>query len=758
MLYSRPRRALLGLGLILLLCAALFVGTRPVAQAANGDFVQRTGFSVPCPSGIGVGIAFDGEYLWYSCYASSPDLYKARALTGEVVATYNVAGGLGAMAWDGVRKVLWLSWGGGAGGGGVLRKFDPATGTVVGTLFIPTFQYDGLNDGLAYDAQDDSIYLSPDTSTNIYQYRASDGGSIRTFSWTGSGCFNSGLAIGGDLLYQGSNGCSRVWVVRKSDLSPAFNFPTNVTGDSDFRDEDLECDTVTFSPKTVMWSVEAYEPRRAVAFEVPSGSCGTGGGVDSDGDGLLDEWERDGVHIDPDGFGPLPPQFIDLPAMGADVNKPDIYLHIDWMQNASHSHKLSQAAIKKVVDAFAASPYVSPTGSVGINLHVDEGSDSILNWSTMATWGALSKAHSLAHTNPLGSSSGGSYNWGAFQTIKDAPGGFTESGRTPIFHYVISAHNYDSTTSSGISRGIGASDLIVSLGSFTGNVGTTNQQAGTLMHELGHNLNLRHGGDENRNYKPNYLSIMSYAFQMNGLIKGGVQGTFDYSRMDLPDRNENSLSEPAGLGGGAAGYGTIYSCPGGSLTTVASAQTNVDWNCDGDGTDIGLSTDINKSGGTKETLTGYDDWTNIKFKGGAIGLAGVAPVLPMESEMIEPEAAELLAVPVLEACSPTPSLTWSAPLGAVPADIGAVDTLGIQFQWNACSPPDTSVSIRIRNHQTGALVTGFTYGAGITYDAGPGLYQQQFQPSRYGVAAGTQLRVMVYFGGKLRGTALVNVH
>lgn len=759
MLLARFRRSAVWAVVLFMVSGLFFTGHEPVAEAANGDFVHKTNFNKSCSSGLGVGIAFDGEFLWYSCYAQSPDLYKAKALTGEVVASYNVAGGLGALAWDGKRKIIWAGWGGGAGGGGVVRKFDPATGAATTAFTIAVYKYDGLDDGLAYDAQDDSLYVSPDGETTIRRYSAT-GASLGSFTWTGSGCYNSGLAIGGDLLYQGSNGCNHVWVIKKSDHSAAFNFPTVVAGDANYRDEDLECDSVTFSPKTVMWSVEAYEPRRAVAFEVPPGSCGTGGGVDSDGDGLLDEWEKDGVWIDPDGNGPVPAQFNDLKAMGADVDKPDIFLHIDWMTDASHSHALSQAAIKKVVDAFANSPYVSPTGSVGINLHVDQGSGSILNWSTMATWGALSRAHGLTHVSNLGTTSGGSYNWSAFQAIKDAAGSFTQTGRTPIFHYVIAAHNYDSTTSSGISRGIGASDLIVSLGSFTGGVGSVAEQAGTLMHELGHNLSLRHGGSDNANYKPNYLSIMSYAFQMKGVIKGGAYGTLDYSRSALPNLNENSLSEPAGLGAGAAGYGTVYSCPGGALKAIAGASSNVDWNCDNDATDTGLATDVNKSGGTKETLTGFNDWANIKFKGGAIGLAGAMPDLPFDTDvdLMTPQvASEVPDLPAL--CSPTPSLTWVPVLSAnATADINAGDTLGIRFLWDACDSPDTSVSVRIRDANTGALITGYTYGAGITYDDNTGEYRQDFVPADYGVTDGTDLKVMVYFGRKLKGTALVSVH
>ena len=77
---------------------ALGVTARPLpAFAANGDLVQQTNFAQACGSGIGVGIAFDGKNLWYSCYASSPDLYKADPITGAVLASYTVAGGLGAL-------------------------------------------------------------------------------------------------------------------------------------------------------------------------------------------------------------------------------------------------------------------------------------------------------------------------------------------------------------------------------------------------------------------------------------------------------------------------------------------------------------------------------------------------------------------------------------------------------------------------------------------------------------------------------------
>ena len=43
------------------------------------------------------------------------------------------------------------------------------------------------------------------------------------------------------------------------------------------------------------------------------------------------------------------------------------------------------------------------------------------------------------------------------------------------------------------------------------------------MHELGHNLGLRHGGDDNVHRKPNYLSVMNYSFQTTGMTIDGLE-------------------------------------------------------------------------------------------------------------------------------------------------------------------------------------------------------------------------------------------
>jgi hypothetical protein len=90
-------------------------------------------------------------------------------------------------------------------------------------------------------------------------------------------------------------------------------------------------------------------------------------------------------------------------------------------------------------------------------------------------------------------------------------------------------------------------------------VGTTQVQTGTLLHELGHTLSLTHGGtyyeDPNNpsratyelNCKPNYLSVMNYLFQVRGFADGGI---IDFSSQTLSPLNEAYpyLNEANGVG------------------------------------------------------------------------------------------------------------------------------------------------------------------------------------------------------------------
>lgn len=384
-------------------------------------------------------------------------------------------------------------------------------------------------------------------------------------------------------------------------------------------------------------------------------------------DGISDQWKMNGVTLDPgDGSGP---QFIDLPAMGADVNRPDVFVQLDWMADNTHSHALSAAAIKTVVDAFAAAPYRSPTGSVGINLHIDAGPNSIMDHSTGNTWGALSRATQLSEVTNFGVAAvdskfnATSYDWTAFDAVRNQPGGFRSTGRAPIFRYAITGHQIGAATNSGIARTTPGSDMIISLAAF---VPLTDQMmAGTLMHELGHLLGLDHGGADGVNNKPNYVSVMNYLWQTDGLTKAGISGIVDYSDAAYDRLFETSLDERSGVGPKAAGVAIRHWVPAagggaGAFVQVADGSQPIDWDGDGVATSPSVAFDVNNDTGQAE-LVPHDDWASLRLVGGAISGLGAGyqpPVFTKTADITPAEAALMLpadTVPPVTTATTTPS-------------------------------------------------------------------------------------------------------
>ena len=92
--------------------------------------------------------------------------------------------------------------------------------------------------------------------------------------------------------------------------------------------------------------------------------------ADRDSDALPDAWEVHGIDTNNDGA----PDY-NLAAQGADPDRKDIFVEIDCLVAASHSHCPAQNALIDVVQAFANAPVgtFDPTFTRGVQLHLDTG-------------------------------------------------------------------------------------------------------------------------------------------------------------------------------------------------------------------------------------------------------------------------------------------------------------------------------------------------------------------------------------------------
>jgi trimeric autotransporter adhesin len=280
---------------------------------------------------------------------------------------------------------------------------------------------------------------------------------------------------------------------------------------------------------------------------------------DEDSDGLLDSWEQVGIDLDGDGTIDL-----DLPAMGAAPRRKDIFIEIDSMVQPGlcvfgscthgHSHQPNAAALQRIIEAFRNAPVKNPDGSTGINLHIDAGPGSVMDPVAGTTWGSRSRSDLLDHETFLGELVNGEYDWTRFDQIKAAK---FSAARRFAFHYTVFGHFLGNSDRSGISE-LDGDDFVLTLGAFSGERGTTVQQAGTLMHELGHNLGLLdRGGNED-------LSVMNSFFQTRGVRRDGDDGHIDYSLGDwgfiafepvepqdpeegTEDEEEEATHDPAGI-------------------------------------------------------------------------------------------------------------------------------------------------------------------------------------------------------------------
>ncbi|WP_267207655.1 hypothetical protein [Corynebacterium sp. Marseille-P8863] len=240
------------------------------------------------------------------------------------------------------------------------------------------------------------------------------------------------------------------------------------------------------------------------------------GAEDTDGDGLANAWEEQGLTLN-DGTE-LP-----LNAWGADPNRPDIFLQMNWMPSEyeslgcfdnpqqaacadanTKSYRPSNDILQQLVDLFA---------DHDVNLHIDAGESytNIPNYSERhgGVYGDYTKYY--FQNEPQGVK--------LMDNIDEMLG-----DRSAVFRSGMVGDQMDpSTYSVGVST-VGDNAFYVANHD---RMTTDEQFRNTILHELGHTLGLDHNGSTkfanqvpDSDYLPNYYSVMNYLYQFSH---------FDYS-------------------------------------------------------------------------------------------------------------------------------------------------------------------------------------------------------------------------------------
>ncbi len=264
------------------------------------------------------------------------------------------------------------------------------------------------------------------------------------------------------------------------------------------------------------------------SFTVDSGTgintikCAT----DADGDGLCSGWDNSGVIA----YAGSNFDLCSIECPEGEDHK-DLYVEIDWMDN----HNILDSAIASVKAAFDTVPNgdlplpantassVTPgtSGTInGITLHVQEDPVSLGHgFDLVKVW-----KDSTANNNQDDFEDIKANNFGI---AGERSGGLLATNnvlkaKAEVFHYGISVHGIGGACNAATPSGIGetpGNDFVISLGcqfietnsGHSGTEGDQTQQAGTLMHELGHNLNLDHGGPKEFRELPSDNSLLGSA-------------------------------------------------------------------------------------------------------------------------------------------------------------------------------------------------------------------------------------------------------
>ena len=231
-------------------------------------------------------------------------------------------------------------------------------------------------------------------------------------------------------------------------------------------------------------------PADAVEAGVAAGAVEVEALVDTDGDGLPDDWENDGVVLS-DGT------FLDLPAYGADAQHPDIFLQLNWMKSADKDYGLESGKIQDIVDLF---------DDHGIALHVDAG-ETFNNMPGYEARGGETVEYTKHYFEDITPA------FKLLNNINDYLG-----PRQSVFRIGVIGDQVDENNLATGSSLVNDNSFFVANHRF---VDSQDKLRNAVLHEMGHTLGLRHHGAHNavqsvrevEAVDDDYKSVMNFQYQ-----------------------------------------------------------------------------------------------------------------------------------------------------------------------------------------------------------------------------------------------------
>ncbi len=439
--------------------------------------------------------------------------------------------------------------------------------------------------------------------------------------------------------------------------------------------------------------------------------------LDTDKDAILDAWEHTG--IDWDGDGELDSQTF-LPTGTSDPFHKDLYIEIDAMVGRAPA----VGTLNVVGSAFFNAPVPNPDGVDGINFRtqgdqigvvlLDETNIPLAGWTWNPPTITWPPEFATTKTNFFGTvAERADPNWTNIRAAKEM-----------VYRYCVYADQLGTTTVSGVGEFPG-DDTIITLGAWTPAGGRPGDQQGLLMHEIGHNLGLDHGGCDPINYKPNYNSVMNYTWTVPPLTPPNnlfywQAWKADYSHSQWPTLDENNLDETQPISNDLTHSTDVVPTGPPAARFVFEAGVNgspIDWDRDGSATNTSAvanvnyilpNLDTNGDGviNTQDTmpgevLVGHDDWANINlaFTGCPNFEAGVSGyMVPSSRDMTYEELEMISGIGACEADLDGDGQVGSSDLAqliglwgqtGVPADfdgggVGSSDLATLIGNWGPC--------------------------------------------------------------------------